>query len=631
MSGKSEELNVIFFSPDTVRRDHLSCYGYHRKTTPNLDRLAKEGVLFTDHVANSGWTLPQYMTMHTGLYPLTHRMTLLRHNPPLSSKIFTIAEILKKHGYVTKAFTSSNRYLHPSLGYGRGFDDYFWGFGYNQATKRIVNEAIKWLDEHGRQNKFFIFIHDNDTHEPFNPPKPFDDMWGEGYIDRYDGEISHVDYYFGMLLDKLEELGIKENTLVIYTSDHGTEFWEHGFLEKKVNLYNEILHVPLVMSCPSVLPEGKTIHGLIATVDIVPTILDILNIPVTYTLQGKSYLPLIKGDPDFQPRNMVFSHTEHNTRLRNVDQPSFEHLSVHTGDYKFIRAKILLPFDERFFEIKMEGGGNWVTRFKALAKRIGMDPSKIRQGTIFRELYDLRNDPKEQRNIIDEKWEIAVELEKKLDLWVEETRKLGNELASAIPKAEKPEKILTRQRLARGQIIPKCPIPIRINVGGDDYIDSAGCKWLADRPYSYGKWGYVTRTYSDVLIVRSKIWNTDDPTIYQSQRFGQSFSYIFNVPNGEYKVILHFAETIMDFGGIEFFNVYIQDKPVLMSFNIFNEAGGKCRAIKKTFTCKVNDNQLSIYFESLTEPQQEAAKVAGIEVLPMGQNKKSASTGSPKL
>ena len=616
MSGKSEELNVIFFSPDTVRRDHLSCYGYHRKTTPNLDRLAKEGVLFTDHVANSGWTLPQYMTMHTGLYPLTHRMTLLRHNPPLSSKIFTIAEILKKHGYVTKAFTSSNRYLHPSLGYGRGFDDYFWGFGYNQATKRIVNEAIKWLDEHGRQNKFFIFIHDNDTHEPFNPPKPFDDMWGEGYIDRYDGEISHVDYYFGMLLDKLEELGIKENTLVIYTSDHGTEFWEHGFLEKKVNLYNEILHVPLVMSCPSVLPEGKTIHGLIATVDIVPTILDILNIPVTYTLQGKSYLPLIKGDPDFQPRNMVFSHTEHNTRLRNVDQPSFEHLSVHTGDYKFIRAKILLPFDERSFEIKMEGGGNWVTRFKALAKRIGMDPSKIRQGTIFRELYDLRNDPKEQRNIIDEKREIAVELEKRLDLWVEETRKLGNELASAIPKAKKPEKTLTRQRLARGQIIPKCPIPIRINAGGDDYIDSTGCKWLADRPYSYGKWGYVTRTYSDVLTVRSKIWGTDDPTIYQSQRFGQSFYYIFNVPNGEYEVVLHFAETIMDFGGIEFFNVYIQDNPVLTSFNIFNEAGGKCRVIKKTFTCKVSDNQLSIYFESLTEPQQEAAKVSGIEVLP---------------
>ena len=96
-------------------------------------------------------------------------------------------------------------------------------------------------------------------------------------------------------------------------------------------------------------------------------------------------------------------------------------------------------------------------------------------------------------------------------------------------------------------------------------------------------------------------------------------------------VVLHFAETIMDFGGIEFFNVYIQDKPVLTSFNIFNEAGGKFRAIKKTFTCKVNDNQLSICFESLTEPQQEAAKVAGIEVLPIGQNKKFTSTSRPKL
>ena len=620
MDDKSEKLNVIFFSPDTVRRDHLSCYGYNRKTSPNLDRLAKEGVLFMDHVANSGWTLPQYMTMHTGLYPLTHRMTLLKYNPPLSPRIPTIAEILKRYGYVTKAFTSSNRYLHPSLGYGRGYDDYFWGYGYDRASERIINDVIRWLDKYGRRKKFFIFIHDNDTHEPFNPPEPFDDMWGEEYIDKYDGEISYVDYHFGRLLDKLEDLDIKDNTLVIYTSDHGTEFWEHGFLEKKVNLYNEILHIPLVMSCPSVLPEGKTIHGLIATVDIMPTILDILDIPVKNTLQGKSYLPLIRGDPDFKPRSMVFSHTEHNTRLGNVYQPSFEHLSVHTKDYKFIRAKILLPFDERFFEIKMEGGGNWITRFKALARRIGMDPSKIRQGTVFRELYDLRNDPREQRNIINEKWEIATELERRLDSWVEETRRLGNILTPTIQKVYIPEKTTTHRRPAK-RIIPKCPVPIRVNTGGGDYIDSRGFKWLADRPYSFGEWGYITNTYTDVLIVRKKIWNTSDPTIYQFQRFGQSFSYLFNVPNGKYEVTLHFAETIMDVGGIEFFNVYIQDNPVLTSFNIFNEAGGKYKAIKKTFICRVNDNELLIHFESLTEPQQEAARVAGIEILPRSKNK----------
>jgi len=504
-----------------VRRDHLSCYGYHRKTTPNLDKLAKEGILFTDHVANSGWTLPQYITMHTGLYPLTHRMTLLKYNPPLSPKISTIAEMLKEHGYATKGFSSSNGYLHPQLGYGRGFDDYFWGLGYNQATSRITQEVIRWLDENGKKKKFFIFVHDNDTHEPFNPPEPFDTMWGEEYIDRYDGEISHVDHYFGKMLDKIEELDIKEKTLIVYTSDHGTEFWEHGFLEKKVNLYNEILHVPLVMSCPSVLPEGKVIHGLIATVDIVPTILDILNIPIKKDLQGRSFLPLIQGDSSVQPRKMIFSHTEHNTRLGTTSRPSFEHLSVHTENYKFIRATILLPFKEKFFEIRMEGGGNWVTRFRALAERVGMDPEDIRQGTVFRELYDLRTDPKEQRNIIEEHREIAMELEKKLDLWVEETRRQGDKLAAAIPRmkvmeVQFPEISWPQQKGDR--IIPKCPVPIRVNVGGREYVDEMGHKWLADRPYSFGKWGYVTRTYTDILSTSQRIEGTDDSPLYQSQR-----------------------------------------------------------------------------------------------------------------
>jgi len=622
MDDDAPDLNVIFFSPDTVRRDHLSCYGYGRQTTPNLDRLAKEGVLFADHVANSGWTLPQYMTMHTGMYPLTHGMTLLKFNPPLSPDVTTLATILKEHGYATQAFSSSNGYLHPQLGYGRGFDDYFWGLGYNQATGRITQEVIKWLDKNAKQNKFFIFIHDNDTHEPFNAPEPFNSMWGGEYVDRYDGEISYVDHYFGKILDRIEELGIKEETLVIYTSDHGTEFWEHGFLEKKVNLYNEILHVPLVMSCPAVLPEGKILKGLIATVDIVPTILDILRLPPKKDAQGRSFLPLIQDEPKAQPRKQVFSHTEHNTRFGAAKSSSFEHLSVHTDTHKFIRAKILLPFKEDFFEIQMEGGGNWVTRFRALAERIGMDPEKIEQGTVLRELYDLRTDPKEQKNIILEQPELAVKLEEQLDRWVEETRSRKAKLAASIPRMKKTEVQFVGISWPEQQgdrVIPKCPIPIRVNVGGQKYVDREGLTWLADRPYSLGKWGYITHTYTDILFTSEKVEGTDDPALYQSQRFGQSFAYIFDVPNGKYRVNLLFAETIMDMGGLEFFNVYIQDRPVLTSYNIFNDANGRNKAVKKTFVCKVNKNQLIIRFEGLTEPQQEAAKVAAIEILPFTQ------------
>lgn len=616
---KMRNLNVLFFSPDTVRRDHLSCYGYERRTTPNLDRLAKEGVLFTDHVANSGWTLPQYMTIHTGMYALTHRMTLLKQPSSLSPKIITLAEILKIHGYATQAFTSSNLYLHPQLGYGRNFDDYNWGLGWNRASKRITEEVIKWLDENAKQKRFFMFIHDNDTHEPFNPPEPFNSVWGEEYVDKYDGEISHVDFYFGKILDKIDELGIRENTLIIYTSDHGTEFWEHGFLEKKVNLYNEILHVPLVLSCPGTLPAGRIVKGLVATVDIAPTILDILGISQPNEMQGKSLLPLIQGDPEAKPRREVFSHTEHNTRFGETLPPSFEHCSLYTGTYKFIRAEILLPFKDDYFEIKMEGGGNWITRFRALAKRLGMDPEKIDKGTVFRELYDLRTDPKEQRNILSEKPDVAAALEKRLIWWMEETRRKGAELATSI--TVQPIYYPHPEPLQLGKpITPRCPIPIRVNAGGQEYIDSKGQIWLADRPYSFEKWGYVTYTYVDVLSTSGDIGNTEDPIIYQSQRFGQEFSYIFNVPNGKYIVKLHFAETLMDTGGIEFFDVYIQDKTVLSSYNIFNDAGGRNKAIVKTLICEVSDNRLIIRFVGLTEPQQEAAKVSAIEILPYNEN-----------
>ena len=610
-----DSLNVVLFAPDTVRRDHLSCYGYHRETTPNLDELAKRSVILRGHIANSGWTLPQYMTMHTGLYPLTHGMTLLKGNPPLSPKIMTIAEVLKEQGYATVGFTSSNGYLHPELGYGRGFDKYLWKLGYNQAAERIVDNAIDWINKFGRRKKFFLFIQINDTHEPFNPPKPFDSMWGDEYINKYDEEITHVDYHFGRLVEEIERLGMGENTLIVYTSDHGTEFWEHGFLEKKVNLYNEVLHIPLVMYCPSLLPEGKIMDGLVATVDLFPTILDILNIPLKTVTQGRSFLPYILGELQSSPHKVVFSHTEHNSRVGNVTKPSFEHFSVYTERYKFICAKILLPFTEEFFEIVEEGGGNWVTRFRALARRVGIDPKDIKQGTVFRELYDLEADPSEQRNIIEEERKIAEELERMLDRWIREARQLGSKLRTF---SQKPIMIGHTKRLIdrnkMGRVRPQCPIPILVNAGGRGYVDRRGRRWFKDQEYIPGKWGYTTETYTDVLSTSDEIEGTLNPYLYQSQRFGQSFSYIFHIPNGRYKVTLHFAEIIMNIGGIEFFDVYLQGKLILRSYNIFNDAGGRNIAVRKSFVCEVTENQLTIQFIGLTEPQQEAAKVSAIEI-----------------
>ena len=321
-----EDINVILLPPDTVRNDHLSCYGYERETTPNLDRMAREGVLFQDHVANAGWTQPQYMSMHTGIYPITHGVSRVKFVVPLSPKISTLGEVLREHGYACKGFTSSNHWVHPVMGYGRGYDDYVYGLGANRATHRIVGQALDWIEEVGRKRKFFCFIHTHDTHEPFNPPEPYDSRWGSEYMDQYDGEITWVDYHLGKILGKLEEMGIRERTLVIYSSDHGTEFHEHGFLEKAVNLYNEIIHIPLVMSCPSALPQGKTVKGSNGTVDILPTILDILGLPSKSDAQGRTLLPLILGDPNAETRQTVFSHTAHVSRKATSQSPCYEHL-----------------------------------------------------------------------------------------------------------------------------------------------------------------------------------------------------------------------------------------------------------------------------------------------------------------
>ena len=647
MPNDGRDLNVILFPPDTVRRDHLSCYGYPRETTPHLDHMAREGVVFADHVANAGWTQPQYMTIHTGMYPLTHGVNRIKFVYPLSPKLTNLAEVLRAQGYATGAATSANWWIHPKMGYGRGFDEYIWGLGNNRATDVIFDEALKWIEEVGARRKFFCFIHSHDTHEPFNPPAPYGTLWGDEYVDRYDGEITWVDHHLGRLLNKLEEMGIRENTLVIYSADHGTEFFEHGFLEKAINLYNEIIHIPLVMSCPAVLPQQRIVRGLNGSIDVVPTILDILGLPPKRDADGRSLLPLVVGEPGAQGREAVFSHTAHMSRRIPRNTPCFEHLSVHTETHKFIRAKILQPFTEEYFEVvdKNSRAGaaphaasyDWMARFQALAERVGMNPGDIRQGTVFRELFDLSEDPGEQRNVITEQAELAVQLEGQLNAWLEQCTAKHNdiyqgqyvymEMPARYHVSLKTSEDFEASRLVDGleqDFVPSCPVPVRINAGGPKYVDRQGREWMADQAYHVGKWGYLWSVDSGDVVGTSKtIRGTDDPGLYLTQRFGRRFTYQFDVPNGEYRVKLHFAETLMEVG-LEAFDVSIRGDSVLSGYSIFSDAGGMNVATTKSFTCTVDDSadaltRLTIDFRGAMDPQQEAAKVAAIEILHMGE------------
>ena len=390
--------NVILIAFDTLRRDHLHVHGHPKELSPNLDRLAADGVLFSEAVVNCGWTLPQHITLLTGIYPIKHGLICLSQSCELAEHFRTLAEIFQENGYLTFGFGNQNAYGGGwQYGFYRGMRSYSTVFPYNNMMEKVV-EPVVWSMGLAGETPFFMYIHTNDTHEPFAASEPFGSQWGNSYQNKYEGEVSYVDHYFGLILDKLKELGLEEKTLIVATSDHGSEFHEHGFLEKKLNLYEEISQIPLIMKLPGVIPEGKEIAGLCQTSDIAPTILDICSLPIPEEVDGRSLLNRTLGKEE-NPPEVVFAHTLHETMYW------YEHLSARTADYKFIRT---VPLTSNPLEIK----GTASERFKRLA------PIAQLKNGIWRELYDLKTDPKEEQNIVEEKPDIARQLEGKLDQWL---------------------------------------------------------------------------------------------------------------------------------------------------------------------------------------------------------------------
>ena len=400
---KENAINVILISFDTMRKDFLSCYGYKKHLSPNLDYLAKEGVVFTDAVVNCGWTLPQHITMITGTHPLKHRVKNIKKKCSIPKSIKTLAEIFRSKGYLTFGFTNANPYGGGNWQYGfsRGMYHYTSIFPYNNMME-LLPEHFSWTLKMAGSNPFFMYIHTNDTHEPFAASEPFGSKWGSSYINKYEGEINYVDHYFGRLLDEIRKRKLKNRTLIVATSDHGTEFSEHGFQEKKLNLYEEISRVALIFSLPSQLPKNKKIDGLCETIDIAPTILDICSLPVPEWMDGKSLLPRIskKG----KPSKYVIAHTLHEAVY------NYEHFSIRDDRYKFIRTTPLskhpmkLPGKVKKREIEK--------RFERLNS-----VANFKKG-IWRELYDLKKDPGEKENIINLFPSIARKLEKKLNEYI---------------------------------------------------------------------------------------------------------------------------------------------------------------------------------------------------------------------
>jgi arylsulfatase A-like enzyme len=306
--------NVIFICNDALGAKHLGFYGYGRDTSPFMDELARRGALFTDVTSQSSWTKTSVATFFTSDYRMLSLVS--SEDSVLPFEVNTLAEILKNVGYETAAFVA-NPWLLPRFNFNQGFDYYNSRYVSDKYRRRInISDIINYIDSI-KEGKFFLYIHFMDVHNPYEPPVPFDRQFADGSgkyrytngpikINRndlektkglYDGEIRALDEKIKNLVDYIEKKGLMEKTIIVINADHGDEFMEHGGLGHGTTLYQELLHVPLLIVYENDygIRPGIIDHP-VRNIDILPTILDLLGVHSPSKVDGNSLLPLIRKD-----------------------------------------------------------------------------------------------------------------------------------------------------------------------------------------------------------------------------------------------------------------------------------------------------------------------------------------------
>jgi arylsulfatase A-like enzyme/Tfp pilus assembly protein PilF len=280
--------DVLLVTIDTLRADRVGAYGYAAAATPVLDRLAREGALVRDAVVQVPQTRPSHASILTGRQPYEHG---IRDNssPPLEARFPTLATVLRGHGYDTGAAVGAYPVSRPS-GLDRGFaffDDPFGG-GERASTRdprterrasEVVDAALRWL-ERPRRSPFFLWVHLFDPHAPYDPPAPYRARFAK---QPYDGEVAYADAQLGRLLGRLRDRGALDTTLVVVTADHGEGLGDHGEDEHLLFVYDSTLRVPLLVRLPGRIPAGARVEGQFRSVDLLPTILDLLGRPAVPT------------------------------------------------------------------------------------------------------------------------------------------------------------------------------------------------------------------------------------------------------------------------------------------------------------------------------------------------------------
>lgn len=307
---------------DTLRSDHLGCYGYHRNTTPYIDSLAESGVRYLNVTAGEPWTLPSMATIFTGLLPLEHNARRRGESYfGIDTEAFTLAEYLGRSGFTTAAFFNVI-FMNASFGFHQGFDhfDCFSSLGSSsdRNAAQTVDDVFDWLDGNQRSDPLFLSVHFYDPHLTYSPPDSFADIWVDpeyiGHFDSsggqreavvnvnmgavnlspedlynlqalYDGEIAYTDYEIGRLLAGLRNRGLTEDAIVILVADHGEEFLDHNKFGHAHSLYQELLNVPLIISGSGFI-SGTTSSFNVSQADILPTILAWADIEIPQDIFG---------------------------------------------------------------------------------------------------------------------------------------------------------------------------------------------------------------------------------------------------------------------------------------------------------------------------------------------------------
>ncbi len=329
--------DIFLITIDTLRADHVHCYGYEKIQTPALDELAANGARFSQAFTPSPITNTSHATILTGLLPSSHGVT--DFGVPLSPSLPTWAELLKQRGYHTSAFIGAvildSKSLAPGLD--RGFDFYDNFPEHAQSKSRwerverrgmnVIGRAEKWLAAHPA-GPHFVWIHLYDPHDPYEPPPPYSEI----YKDRlYDGEIAYADSVLASFLAYLKRQGQYQNAIVIVVGDHGEGLGDHGEETHGIFLYDSTTHVPLIMKLPRNRDSGRMIDAQVRTTDILPTVTDLLGIPPPARLDGESLMPYFRAGQ--KTELVVFGETAYPLRFGWAPLRS-----VRSQGLKFIEA-----------------------------------------------------------------------------------------------------------------------------------------------------------------------------------------------------------------------------------------------------------------------------------------------------